>query len=182
MKSVWISAPALLMVVACTTNTSSPPVVEEPTSPPPQTAEPAPRPTGTTDTAEVATEAPKPEGTASEPTEGKSPEPSSPAAGTSNPPLGSVSGRVVRFTCPGGEVPLSLRTGCGCDREILNPCKSGGGLPKVEGNVCVFDCPEAVEPPKEFKNAQQACLYECNEKSGWMQMGQCQDYCEREHP
>ena len=89
----------------------------------------------------------------------------------------SNSGRTVRFKCPGGETPGVVRTGCVCGNAILNPCKTGGTEPVLDGDTCVFSCPPpAVNlPPPQSK--QEACLQKCNEETAWRFMGQCQVAC-----
>ncbi len=85
----------------------------------------------------------------------------------------------VRFKCPHGEQPVQVRTGCGCGSEILNPCDSGGLLPTIVGDTCIFECapPRAKGPPPA--NAHEACIQKCNDESGWRYMGQCQMTCEK---
>jgi hypothetical protein len=59
-------------------------------------------------------------------------------------PVGtSQAGRVVRFTCPSGEVPSQVMGGCMCGSEIANPCGPGVRVPdlRVEGKTCLFTCP-----------------------------------------
>ena len=59
-------------------------------------------------------------------------------------PIGtSQAGRVVRFTCPSGEVPSQVMGGCMCGSEIANPCGPGVRVPdlRVEGKTCLFTCP-----------------------------------------
>lgn len=83
----------------------------------------------------------------------------------------------VRFRCPNGETPEALRSGCGCGREILNPCKHGGNMPSLDGDVCVFQCaPEPTALP-EPQTEQERCEQTCNDESGWRSMGECQRVC-----
>jgi hypothetical protein len=59
-------------------------------------------------------------------------------------PVGtSQAGRVVRFSCPNGEVPSQVMGGCMCGSEIANPCGPGVRVPdlRVEGKTCLFTCP-----------------------------------------
>jgi hypothetical protein len=67
-----------------------------------------------------------------------------------------------------------------CGNEILNPCKTGGLEPTLEGNTCVFHCPDSntkLPPPKD---EMEKCLQKCNDETGWRFMGQCQMQCEGE--
>ena len=85
------------------------------------------------------------------------------------------------MTCPGGETPVLVRTGCLCGDTILNPCESGGLGATLEGKTCVFQCPVGVAPSTAAEKAEMSpmerCLDECNEKSGWRFMGQCEMTC-----
>jgi formylglycine-generating enzyme required for sulfatase activity len=89
-------------------------------------------------------------------------------------------GNTMRFRCPDGSTPTVVRTGCMCGNEILNPCKTGGLEPTLEGDTCVFHCPDPntkLPPPKD---EMEKCLQKCNDETGWRFMGQCQMQCEGE--
>jgi hypothetical protein len=98
---------------------------------------------------------------------------------TSSPaPTANTTGEgTIRFKCPNGETPEALRSGCGCGREILNPCKHGGNMPSLDGDVCVFQCaPEPTALP-EPQTEQERCEQKCNDESGWRRMGECERVC-----
>jgi hypothetical protein len=67
-----------------------------------------------------------------------------PSARPSAVPTAPVEKRIT-LTCPGGEVPVDVSSGCMCrDNQIQNPCTAYRPSHHLEGRTCVFECEPAT--------------------------------------